>query len=835
MKYKNEYTKEIVFPLGGIGTGSVGLSGNGRLVDWEIFNRPNKMSINEYTHFAVKAESGGEVLDARILQGDTQKNFIGSNLSSHGSWGYGQGVHRASMAGLTHFRKTSFDGFYPIAEISYGETSFPGDISMKAWNPFVPGNDLDSSIPCAYFDIKVTNSTDKDIDYTLAFSCGNLFAQSRNQAVSGKGITGIFMDSETIDKNSKSYGNLMIATDNPSSWCQEYWCRGTWFDDVTTFWREFSSYGKIKNRHYDKWEKIPERKNDQDMGSLFAGISLKSGETGTVRFILSWYIPNVEKYWDKSEVKPMWKNYYAKRFSSAKEVSKYCLEEGDKLYKSTQLFRNTLKHSSLPEVVLDSIQGNLAILKSSTCLRLENGEFWAWEGVNQSSGSCEGSCAHVWNYAYALPFLFPKLERSMREIEYTYNITPMGELKFRTMLPLGSKRWDFRACVDGQFGGIIKFYREWKICGDDNWLKRYWPAVKKTLEYAWHPDNPDKWDINKTGVITGRQHHTLDMELFGPNSWLTGFYLAALKAAAEIADYLGETTSADEYLMLFNKGKEYLETELFNGKHYIQKIDITDNSILTDYEDTKDYWNDETGEIKYQYVSGCEIDQMVAQWHASLVGLGDIFDITNRLKALETIYRLNFKSMRELNNPCRVFSVDDEKGAIICEWEELSEKPKIPLPYTEETMTGFEYALAGLMLQNDMQEKALEIISAVRDRYDGHKRNPWSEIECGSSYARAMASYSFLLVYSGFVYAMGKKMIGFAPLHKPNADKTAKYFWSVGSAWGEVAVTDKNLELIVLCGLIELNELMWYGENVLLCESIELMAEGISRININLP
>ena len=45
----------ISFPLGGIGTGSLGLSGTGRFIDWEIFNRPSKGSVNGFSHFAVKA------------------------------------------------------------------------------------------------------------------------------------------------------------------------------------------------------------------------------------------------------------------------------------------------------------------------------------------------------------------------------------------------------------------------------------------------------------------------------------------------------------------------------------------------------------------------------------------------------------------------------------------------------------------------------------------------------------------------------------------------------------------------------------------------------------
>jgi uncharacterized protein (DUF608 family) len=100
----------------------------------------------------------------------------------------------------------------------------------------------------------------------------------------------------------------------------------------------------------------------------------------------------------------------------------------------------------------------------------------------------------------------------------------------------------------------MKAYRDWKISGDDAWLRDIWPAVKKSLEFAWSPENIDRWDPEKTGVLWGRQHHTLDMELFGPNSWLTGFYLGALKAGAEMAAHLGEADSAAEYQAIFEQG-----------------------------------------------------------------------------------------------------------------------------------------------------------------------------------------------------------------------------------------------------------------------------------------
>ena len=786
----------VSFPLGGIGTGSVGLSGDGRLIDWELFGRPNRMTINGFTHFAIRAEGDGIPADCRVLQGDTTGDFMGGLHRGNHSWGYGHGPNRATMAGFRHFRQTAMEGFYPVGQVTYEDEIFPGEVKLKAFNPFIPLNDKDSSIPAAFFTFEVKNPTDRPMRYLLAFSCGNpMEEQLVNRGFRQGSRTGVQMTSAAFDTDSPKYGEAVIATDCPDAFYQESWYRGGWFDEVTTFWREFSS-GQLRQRSYPD-----PRPNGAEICTLAVPVTAEPGETRQIRLLLSWYMPNMEKYWD--EKKPVWKHYYASLFSSARQAADYCLDNWTRLEEETLRFRDALASSTLPEPMLDAVQGNLAILKSSTCLRLPDGSFYGWEGVGRYGGSCEGSCTHVWNYAYALPFLFPALERSMRELDYTYNYSGAGKMSFRLQLPVGSPPDPFRACVDGQMGGIMKMYREWKLSGDDDFLRRHWERVWNSLAYAWSSDNPDRWDPEQTGVLTGRQHHTLDMELFGPSSWLEGFYLGALKAAAEMAEHLGQQDKADLCRALFRKGSAWTEEHLFTGKQYIQKIDLNDPEILRTFAPEKPleqnpYWNSEDGEIKYQIGEGCEIDQVLAAWHGDLMGLGQIFDPAHRRAALQRIYELNFKSMREMDNPCRIFCLDDEKGVIMCQWAEDARKPGIPVPYTEETMCGFEYAVACNMLQCGMEKEAVEIAAAIRDRYDGVKRNPWAEIECGASYARSMASYSFLLVCSGFRYDLTRGMIGFCPLHP------GQYFWSAEGAWGTARWTGSALTIRVLYGGIDL-------------------------------
>ena len=208
---------------------------------------------------------------------------------------------------------------------------------------------------------------------------------------------------------------------------------------------------------------------------------------------------------------PHWRNYYSTQWADSLVTGLDALARWDDLAGRTLRFRDSLFGSTMPAEIKDAASATLALLRTATCIRLENGELWAWEGQHRLDGSCEGSCTHVWNYQQALSHLFPAIERTLRETEWTYNQLPSGGLTFRQKLPLGSGFDIIGPCADGHFGAIIKTFREWRLSGDTDWLRRYWPQVKRAMDYAWSPDNADQWDPEQTGVLSGRQHQTLDM------------------------------------------------------------------------------------------------------------------------------------------------------------------------------------------------------------------------------------------------------------------------------------------------------------------------------------
>ncbi len=799
MEYRGSHTKEISFPLGGIGTGSIGLGGNGRLLDWEIFNRPAKGTLNGYSHFAVKALQNGKPI-TYILHGDLQKDLMGQYRQTTFS-GYGFGPQSQTMCGFPHFSKVSFQGEFPIADLHFSDPNFPGEVRLTAFNPMIPGDADNSSLPAAFFEVQITNSTPAELSYQVACSIANPFAVSRNLLRTENGTCYLTLQNADPHAKKTELGDLTVATDCDTVYPQTYWYRGEWQDAVVTYWNDFHCAKPLQDRTYDT-------AGSKDTGTLAAQITVGANETKSVRFLLTWNIPNQENYWspylDANGEPVTWKNYYATLFTDSLASARYALTNWKMLYRRTDLFRKTLHGATLPPAVIDAAASNLSVLKSPTVLRLEDGSFYGWEGVHEREGSCEGTCQHVWNYAYAMCFLFPSLERSIRESEQRYCTAPDGRTGFRMLLPAGRDVTEFRACVDGQMGCVLKCYREWKLSGDTDWLRARWDWIKQILEYAWSSQNPDGWDADRDGVLEGRQHHTLDMELFGPSAWLESMYLAALKAAAEMADFLADTQKAAEYRALFQKGQAWTTKHLFNGTYFIQKIDLTDRSLTDRFGASDTYWNSETGEIKYQIGEGSSIDQLLGQWHADLLGLGDILDPTQVECALAAMMQNHYKpTMRTFANPWRIFSLNDEAGSVICDYPEGAQKPKIPIPYCEETMTGFEYSFAGLLLSRKKTAEGFTVVRAVRDRFDGEKRNPWNEFECGSNYARSMASYALLPILSGFSFDLPHGYIGFAPYETTDF----RCVFSLEGAWGEFRVKDGEAVVSVAEGKLTLSAL----------------------------
>jgi hypothetical protein len=465
----------------------------------------------------------------------------------------------------------------------------------------------------------------------------------------------------------------------------------------------------------------------------------------------------------------------------------------------TRLARDTFYDTTLPFPLIDAVTAQASVARSPTCFWVENGAFYGFEGGHGAStprsdltgGSCPLNCTHVWNYAMAPARLFPELERSMRETEWEIQQHPSGYLPHRVLLPAYLPRpWDrpmggpSNPALDGLLGAILKTYREYLACGDRGWLERVWPGVKRALNHLWTAHDPDR-----TGVIEGEQPNTYDISIHGANSFIGTLYLAALRAAEEMAVRLEEKDLASECRAVFEHGREQIEARLWNGEYYEQEVDFGAHP-------------------EQNWGAGCHSDQLLGQWWAYLLGLGHLLDPERIRSATVAIVDHNFReSFAGHRQAPRAFVTDDDQGLLICTWPRGG-RPAVPTQYSDEVWTGLEYEVAALLLQAGEPMRALRIVEAVRARYDGRKLNPWNDIECGDHYVRAMASWSLLEAASGYRYDAERQTIGFAPAIGPE-DFRAPFIGHEG--WGTVSQTvwdgSQTLSLTPVFGVVTLSTL----------------------------
>jgi uncharacterized protein (DUF608 family) len=432
------------------------------------------------------------------------------------------------------------------------------------------------------------------------------------------------------------------------------------------------------------------------------------------------------------------------------------------------------------------VAANLTILKSPTVLRQADGRLWCWEGCSDNNGCCHGSCTHVLNYSQAIPHLFPNLERTLRETEFNVSQDDRGHQAFRASLPIRQPDHGFHAASDGQLGGIMKVFREWRISGDTEWLRRMWPKVKQSLGYC-----IEAWDPGHKGVLEEPHHNTYDIEFWGPDGMCSSFYIGALTAAAQMGKALGEDVSL--YSDLAAKGSKFLEEQLFDGEYFFQKIQWEGLKVQNPLENKSlvGSYSPEAVELfkkegpKYQYGTGCLSDGVLGSWIALVCGVGQVLSPEKVASHVKSVHKYNLKhDLSEHANPQRPsFACNSEGGLLLCTWPKGG-KLSLPFVYSDEVWTGIEYQVASHLMMMGLVDEGLDIVRACRDRYDGRVRNPFNEYECGHWYARAMSSYALLQGLSGARYDALDKVLYLQPKVKGDF----RCFLATAEGYGVVGV-----------------------------------------------
>ena len=767
--FRDSQLAMIAFPLGGVGAGSLSLGGRGQLREWWIFNRPDLGRSPDYAFPSVWVQSGNHKPAARILEARIQPPYEGQS-----------GLGSANLPGLPRLESCTFTGEFPFARIDFHDSVIPVRISLEAFSPFLPHDADDSGLPVAVLRYRVTNPTATKAKVSIAFSIdnpvgeGNGASSRANEYREGEGVKGIVMTNPFLAGKDPLAGSFVLSVMGEgklSYW--RGWPRDRWWQPALDFWDRFSRDGDLG----------PEAAQRGTVGSLCLGHEIPAGGKAEYTFLLSWHFPNRTPKrcgWDapKGYEGDVIGNYYSTRFHDAWEAAQYAAGHLPGLESRTRQFAAAIRDTTVPAAAKDAATANLSALVAPTSFRTADGHFHGFEGCNEHAGCCFGSCTHVWNYEAAVANLFPALSRSLRERQFGFSTDEQGRMDFRELLPFGLEHWGF-AAADGQMGTLIKLYYDWRQSGDTEWLRKLWPTAKRALEFAWTSGG---WDANKDGVMEGVQHNTYDVEFIGPNPLCGIWYLGALRAGEEMARAVGDNAAATEYRRLFESGSKWIDDNLFNGEYYIQKIgtipagQVAKGLIVGMGGDTE--------HPTFQLGDGCLLDQLLGQQIAGLAGLGLLLDRGHVERTLRSILKYNYKSnLAEHETVQRTYALNDEAGLVVCAYAP-GKRPPVPFPYFGEVWTGEEYSTAALMIEMGMTKEGVEVVENVRRRYDGERRNPWNEPECGYYYARPMASWSPFLTLSGFRYHGGEKDATFLP---PGDPQHFSSFWSTGTAWGMFA------------------------------------------------
>ncbi len=766
--------------LGGIGAGSVELLPDGEFHYWQIANPPRfaKISLEKNVDdgenaagalsFWVREKRGGEGPVMRKLGMKTDAEDF-----TYRMFAWNKPVERID-----------FDGRFPACELDYYDTDLSCKVKLRAVSPFVPHNSDVASTPGFYMDFIIENPTEDKIEISILGSLEPCFANKKEGNVNslhsiGNGV-GVHIKPER-KSDSVCCGDVCFSVDGDGKksyitadyfrFLKEYVGNSVFGVTQESFLFGFrekgilpdSKAGKrpgqiplnlhlLNNEHLaalcEKYAEYPfgasllERiKHCREdflgtregkiaylkcccrqmlrMGKKFGSCALCSkltlapGEKKSVRFILSWYFPNL---FDDSGKKIG--HYYENLYSNSLEANKFLADNYDDVYKKAVDFAELLYNTDLPSIYPDCWSSNLSqLIKSSHYIK--NGKFGLWEGL----GFCGFHTTDITYHAsFGLINLFPDLQKKQMKMgaEFQRKDGRVHHL-FKPGFEKVDNSYD-RVDMNMQF--VLMVLRDYLFTGDREYLLSLWDNVKRAM------DSIEKLDTDCDGLPDcDTKRNTYDAWNFsGASAYISILWLASLKAAAVIAERIGDTTRQKQWITLLDKGKKSLEAKLWNGEYYNLWINgnETDESLMT--------------------------DQLDGEWFLRILGLeGNLSDDRVR-QVIEFIFKNNFDKEQGLVNA----TVPEGRKTTIHTYKNCQ---------AGAVWTGIGYAFSALALSVGLSDVSDAIVRSINDNQFrfGHF---WDHWECGHHYTRPMSSWSTLLAFLGLSVDYEKKKLCFAPCLK---------------------------------------------------------------------
>lgn len=635
-------------------------------------------------------------------------------------------------------------GFYDFSP------DLPVDIQLQMFNPMIPLNERDSSIPTGMFQIVLTNTTDKEVNASVLSTLANgMYGNRSNRVVSDENGTYLLLSNDIHDGE---IGDGVLALWSPSK--DAGYSAGQ--PDVKALYDQAMAGGLDGKSTAEGQDAV---------GGLLDRVTLSPGETKTVRFAYAWHFPNffADNLWGNSHTNIG--RWYDSFYADVQAVIADIAARFDTLYAETLAYHDSLYDTTLPYYFADAAACTMDVLRSPTFYIAKDGTPYGWEGSDGKFGTgyCPGNCQHVWNYAEGFYNLFPVLAGKWKAQDFTVQQNPSG-LLFNRLGNVPANKTGEDPAIDGTLGSIMLAWRLHQNMPDNAWLKELWPHIRKCMDAA-----VNSWDLNEDGLNERSANMTYDKWMSGTTVRINAMYLGALKACESMAKVMGDQESAAKYALIYEKGPKALDALTWNGEYYEQVGSVKDSQ--------------HEGTIG----AGLLTDTLLGQTHMYLYGLGEVLDPLHMRSQVNAAFKYNFfypvgaRYKPEYNSADRIYALPDDPATLVCTWPKGGDGTML---YASEDWSGTSYTNAVNMIYMGNIQKALATVWSVRSRYDGKDMDPLNERELGSYYARSMSAYGLIEAASGIEKNGPEAMLGFNPNITP---EDFRGFFNTATSWGSTA------------------------------------------------
>jgi len=690
-------------PVGGFGAGTFSRTYRGDFSRWHLKAGIHKYETVYANQFAIyeKAE-GASQGTAQVLLADHPKN---GDLHSW-KWDYPVGAG-------------TYYSLYPKSWYDYRWDKLPAHVTLEQFSPVLPNNYRETSFPIAVYRWHAENPTDKPVTVSIMLSWANMLGWLRypsrdfngrmnsgnfNSVVStplaSGTMKGILFDRIRPDKVKDDWdGQFAIAALESPGVDVTY--LNTFIPDDTggdQLWNSFSKDGRLSNSDF-KWISSGENL----AGAIAVRFTLKPGEKRVVPMVISWDLPIMEFGTGRR-----WYRHYTDYFDTTGKNAVKIAAEG-------------LTHASEWSDAIDAWQAPYvsddtkpewyrSALFNELYILADGGSFWGRPIDSDPKTPSMFSFMECYDYPYystldvrfygSMPLVkfWPDLDKQeMRtfaetvlrnepeKLIWTWKTEQEGKPNFRTRKSKGAVPHDLGAPEEDPFFKVNQFswqntddwkdlntkfvlmvYRDYVLTGrnDTQFLRDTWPSVQLSLDYL------RKYDRDNDGIPEndGFPDQTYDVWVVrGTSAYCGGLWLAALRAAEEIAKVLNDPTATAKYHELYARSQASYIKKLWNGEYFR-------------YDTDSEYKND------------IQADQLAGQWYAHMTGLGELVPVDMQRKALKKIY--DFNVMKFANGEMGAVNGIGPDGSLLKSNEQV-----------QEVWCGTTFSVAALMLADGLKDE----------------------------------------------------------------------------------------------------------------------------------